>query len=723
MRLRILIGVVFVALVMALVVLTVQGVSAMEFNSGTVPDASLGVMGVEWDQDADTWRHMDLAGSTMTYVTTDFDENPVWGGMRPVNLSTDGEINYVYGDDSFAWDGTEGRVMVEIPKFYVRTEKVEGPKYRWWISPIDRAGFEIHPAFIQGNRIKNFIYLSAKQADFEYNSTDSEIELNSRTGYQPFTGNQCIWGASFDAGQNEPVIGDTVSTANEADMMIVDFDVTAGTWAGNNAEGRLWVRKPGDNACGWLDNDEITNNSQSNTLADCEFTTGTLAVEELTQALARTYSKNIGPNWGLMNIWTFKAVHLLYYVEYADPDNQTTIAKGIVDLPSGTGWAGKFTGADGVDGNVGTNGTGSGTGTNGETPIMYRWIENLWGNGQLHVDGINGVEADSEYQVLNRKGTNTAQDTMSQGQTPLASTTALQTSDSWITDIVWDEGFELLFIPKTAGAEGEGAYLYSQTYGANVGHTNIMICGSSFTDGVGMGLSTANFQHTASRTKRGVCARFEYGNPEVVGAWTYPDSVWFGSKENHLKISEGGIVTMKGTAKRAISLRSDFNTVHQVSHGKPTEVQIGVVFGYSMPIFNADDEEMFYKEMVPGRWDGESDITFMIRAALASAETAGEVFKMQLSWESNREGEEILATSHDVEVQTTLLAGRAAQYDIYLVEFDIDWDIHTPTMILPHDALSGRLRRIAATGDEVDGEIIVLEWHTHYDVDKMFKAE
>jgi len=715
--------VVLATTIFGFVVLTVTGVEALTYNSGTVPDASLGVMGVEWDQDADTWRHLDLAGSTATYVTADFDANPVWGGMRPVNLATDGEINYVYGDASFAWDGTAGRVMVEIPKFYVKTEKAEGPKYRWWISPIDRAGFEIHPAFIQGDRVKNFIYLSAKQADFEYNSTDSKIVLNSRTGYQPFTGNQCIWGATFDAGQNEPDIGDTVSTPNEASMMVVDYDVTAGTWAGNNAEGRLWVRKPGDSACGWQDDDVITNNSQTNTLAVCEFTTGNLAVEELTQALAREYSQNIGSDWSLMSIWTFKAVHLLYYVEYADPDNQTTIAKGIVDLPSGTGWAGRLTGADGVDGNVGTNGTGSGTGTNGETPIMYRWVENLWGNSQVHVDGINAIVDDSEYQVLNRKGTNTALDTMSQGQTPLASSTALQTGDSWVTDIVWDEGYELLFLPKTTGAAGEGAYLHSMTWGADVGDINIMLAGSGFSGADGFGLSTVNLQNTAGRSKRGVCARFEYGNPEVVGAWTYPDSVYFGTPTNHLKISEGGIVTMTGTAERTLTLRADFNSAHQVSKTKPTEVFVGIFFGYSMPLY-AEDEEMFFTEDVPGRWDGASDIGFHVMVALAAAETAGEDFRFELAWNYGQEGEILPGDSTSVQTQTELLADRAAQYDLYWVEFTLDWDVDSPTRVVEiHNVLSGRLRRIdVVDGDECEGEIIVMDWHTHYTVDKMFKA-
>ena len=84
------------------------------------------------------------------------------------------------------------------------------------------------------------------------------------------------WELDFDAGTNEPNIGDEVSTPSEAGFFIVNYSLTSGAW-GALGKGKLWIRKPGDPTCGWLNNDIITNDTQANQLATCEFTVGALA--------------------------------------------------------------------------------------------------------------------------------------------------------------------------------------------------------------------------------------------------------------------------------------------------------------------------------------------------------------------------------------------------------------------------------------------------------------
>jgi hypothetical protein len=478
---------------------------------GLVRSYDLDVIGVEWDQSTDTWRHIDLEGNTITPAASYFDNHQVWGNIRPVNMAADGEINYIHGDASFAWDGTQGRVMVEYPKVFVKTEKAEGPKYRWWISPVDRVGFEIHPAFFQGDRIKAHIYLGAKEADLNYNG-DAEAydatheELHSRTGYQPITGGQ-IWRVDFDAGENEPAIGDDISTPNDANWFIVDYLVSAGAWVTNDASGKIWVRKPGDATNSWLNNDVITNNTQSNTLGNCEFTGGALTAIGLTIGNVRTYAGNIGDNWHLMNVWSQSLIQLLYYVEFANPDCQTEIGKGIVDKASGTGFAGELTGIDGIDGNVASDGTGSGTGTNGLTPVCYRWLENLWGNVWKFVDGYNAINA--SYQVLNRKGDNTPKDNMDDAQTPLSSDSAPTTTDGYITDILWDNGFELLFFANALGGSSS-SYLYDYWYAHNAGETNILLSGGFWAHALLAGVGSRDSYHVASSSYRMLGARVEF---------------------------------------------------------------------------------------------------------------------------------------------------------------------------------------------------------------------
>lgn len=189
---------------------------------------------------------------------------------------------------------------------------------------------------------------------------------------------------------------------------------------------------------------------------------------------------------------------------------------------------------------------------------------------------------------------------------------------------------------------------------------------------------------------------------------------------NYAQFSTGGVLTLAGTSKRILTLRADLDYTRITAQGKPTQVIVGIFHGYGMPIYNNDDEELFFNENVPGRWDGASNIMFHTLVALAAAETTDETFKFQLSWNQVGETDVVSATTHDVTHEITVVDG--TQYATYMLEFTIDYNIDAGDAIVAHDDLCARLRRIASAGDEVDGEIIVLDWYTHYVVDKMFRA-
>lgn len=87
--------------------------------------------------------------------------------------------------------------------------------------------------------------------------------------------NRIGWEVDFDIGTNEPNIGDRISTPSDANFFIVDYVLLTGGWDGSG-KGKLWIRKPRFIICGWLDNDVITNNTQLNQLATCEFTVGAI---------------------------------------------------------------------------------------------------------------------------------------------------------------------------------------------------------------------------------------------------------------------------------------------------------------------------------------------------------------------------------------------------------------------------------------------------------------
>lgn len=200
----------------------------------------------------------------------------------------------------------------------------------------------------------------------------------------------------------------------------------------------------------------------------------------------------------------------------------------------------------------------------------------------------------------------------------------------------------------------------------------------------------------------------------------FPGPLRVGTSPNQLTISDGGVITMAGTAKRVLILRAEIDYTAQIAHTKPTQVAVGVFKGFSFPVYAADNEELFFRETVPERWDGASDIIFHVKVALAGGEDVGDNFKFQLSWEHSVGEVVIPATSNDVPVEQAVLTGRNAQYDEYDLTFTIDHDIDgVDNEIKSHELLAARLRRIDATNPDVTNEIIVLNWHTHYGCDKM----
>ena len=100
--------------------------------------------------------------------------------MRRCVVGDDGVVKY-YLDPSDSTrkldgsaavlDGTDGMVMVEIPKYYRRFEE-DGPYRTWMTSDLPVPGFTLHPAFIKDGVEVNHRYLGAYDACY-WDATDS----------------------------------------------------------------------------------------------------------------------------------------------------------------------------------------------------------------------------------------------------------------------------------------------------------------------------------------------------------------------------------------------------------------------------------------------------------------------------------------------------------------------------------------------------------------------
>lgn len=109
--------------------------------------------------------------------------------------------------------------------------------------------------------------------------------------------------------------------------------------------------------------------------------TGLATLKTLTRATARNGHKGRGAKYDNFDFATLCAAQLLYLVEFAYWGSQEKIGRGWVDGNSNAINSG------GCDAMI--YHTGRPAGVDGKTAVMYRWIENPWGNVWVWVDGIN----------------------------------------------------------------------------------------------------------------------------------------------------------------------------------------------------------------------------------------------------------------------------------------------------------------------------------------------
>ena len=133
--------------------------------------------GVSWNQETDTYARVGSGDYTM-----------IQKQMKRCVLNVNGTVNYYLlatdstkkadGTDSVL-DGTDGEVMVEIPKFYYGYSMV-GDSHTWQISLLPFSGGSVHPAFSKDGVEVPYRYIGA------YDANDAgSSKLGSRSGTYP----------------------------------------------------------------------------------------------------------------------------------------------------------------------------------------------------------------------------------------------------------------------------------------------------------------------------------------------------------------------------------------------------------------------------------------------------------------------------------------------------------------------------------------------------------
>jgi hypothetical protein len=140
---------------------------------------------MNWNQATDT---ITRAGNATALSRPSFDSLYPWSMIRRCNLSDAGVVTAYYGDAAFKYDGSNGQVMVEVPKFYYKfdhTATTHTPS----VSRKPLAGYTIHPAFITDSRELDKFYVGAFEAcaydvsGAAYNTTDAAgVDFTATTG-------------------------------------------------------------------------------------------------------------------------------------------------------------------------------------------------------------------------------------------------------------------------------------------------------------------------------------------------------------------------------------------------------------------------------------------------------------------------------------------------------------------------------------------------------------
>ena len=260
-------------------------------------------------------------------MSINFNSIQPWSNMIRCTLADNGDVNHYFGETGYAEDGSDGQVMVEIPMFYYRRYKdIPTSEMANAVSFRPKAGFNLHPAFTHNGEIQTKIYIGAFLASF-YDVSGSAY-------------------ADYYVGNATPNTDGDGDADNSPSGVTPDTTATSGDKLASVA--------------------------------------GRFPLTKLTRANFRTLAKNRGSRWSLVDYSSLTAVQLLQMIELGSIDGQTALGMGVVNKTWNSTMKAEETGTTTYT--LASPNYGEATGL---YHMMYRGIEDLWGNCWQFIDGIN----------------------------------------------------------------------------------------------------------------------------------------------------------------------------------------------------------------------------------------------------------------------------------------------------------------------------------------------
>ena len=236
----------------------------------------------------------------------------------------------------------------------------------------------------------------------------------------------------------------------------------------------------------------------------------------LTRQLAETYGNNIGSlRWGIEDIWGLDATTMMYLIEYCNWNSQSTvygIGRGVADKPSTRRFGGENIGSGSADTNIAANGTGSAIGTDGQVHVVYRGMEDPWGNLYRFVIGIDILDAN--YRLLKPTGTGVPKCPMDTGSyietvnPPYTYDAALRPDGYWKYP-VFEDATKFLFLPAMTGGSND-TYSCDWVSLHKSSQTGILFVGGAWPYGTSCGVGFRNANNVASFSTSYCSCRIEF---------------------------------------------------------------------------------------------------------------------------------------------------------------------------------------------------------------------
>ena len=310
----------------------------------------------------------------------DFDTIFPYCDMRRCNvIVTDGIKNIIYeGEDGFALDGSQGNVMVEIPKFYFSREN-NNNKERWLISGYKQSGFEVAPLFIDANNTElDYAYIGAY--DMAAYDGNKSVDINnslSRSGAVVKTSTK------LDTVSSNPTYDGYRSAAGKIGMGIFDLAALLTIqmlWVVEFADRDVKKYMQGIGYLPWF-------SSSNNPIDSYNSTMKTVTVSTTGRSRVTSFKKG----QRIMFVNNTTVISTGHYITSISFNNNVAVIGFNGDLQKditiGTTCVSRAVQDTGLTDALNYH-TGRVSGDNNLSAFRYRYIENLWGNSWNIVEGL-----------------------------------------------------------------------------------------------------------------------------------------------------------------------------------------------------------------------------------------------------------------------------------------------------------------------------------------------